>query len=203
MKLLFFDDFRLGVVKGDRVVDVSVVVNGILHIEPQQLINGLIENFEDYRQKLEDYVASSDGIPLTFSRRLLGIVRSSNLSGPLRSDLALLLSCQELDLSNPMPDLQPFVARMFCDDAMGTPSGRLEIFSPTTFAQQGALRPTQISGGGSLPTSLLRIQMDGGLKPENSARVRSAGCDVLVAASAIFGLPRGDWSRVVADLRGL
>lgn len=64
MKLLFFDDFRLGVVKGDRVVDVSVVVNGILHIEPQQLINGLIDNFEDYRQQLEDAVASADGIPL-------------------------------------------------------------------------------------------------------------------------------------------
>lgn len=64
MKLLFFDDFRLGVLKGDNVVDVSDVVDGIPHVHPQHLIGGLIENFEDYRQKLNDAVSSSDGVPL-------------------------------------------------------------------------------------------------------------------------------------------
>ncbi len=34
MKLLFFDDFKLGVLKGDAVVDVSAVVNGIPHTRP-------------------------------------------------------------------------------------------------------------------------------------------------------------------------
>ncbi len=33
------------------------------------------------------------GEPLTFSRRLRGLVRSTNLSGPLRADNALLISC--------------------------------------------------------------------------------------------------------------
>lgn len=64
MKLLFFDDFRLGVLKGDNVVDVSDVVDGIPHVHPQHLIGGLIENFEDYRQKLNNAVSSSDGVPL-------------------------------------------------------------------------------------------------------------------------------------------
>jgi hypothetical protein len=31
MKLLFFDDFKLGVLKGDTVVDVSDVVRNIPH----------------------------------------------------------------------------------------------------------------------------------------------------------------------------
>ena len=32
-----------------------------------------------------------------------------------------------------------------------------------------------------------RLEMDGGIAPENAAEVREAGCDVLVAGSAIFG----------------
>ena len=43
MKLLFFDDFKLGVLKGDAVVDVSDVVRDIPHTGPGNLISGLIE----------------------------------------------------------------------------------------------------------------------------------------------------------------
>ncbi|MBL8990523.1 MAG: ribulose-phosphate 3-epimerase [Phycisphaerae bacterium] len=32
-----------------------------------------------------------------------------------------------------------------------------------------------------------RLEMDGGLKPENASDVKSAGCDVIVAATAVFG----------------
>ncbi|MBX3352531.1 MAG: ribulose-phosphate 3-epimerase [Phycisphaeraceae bacterium] len=48
----------------------------------------------------------------------------------------------------------------------------------------------------------LRIQMDGGVKPDNAARVRDAGCDVLVAASAVFGKPEHERAAVIASLRG-
>ena len=34
MKLLFFDDFKLGSLKGDAVVDVSAAVRGIAHTGP-------------------------------------------------------------------------------------------------------------------------------------------------------------------------
>jgi 2-keto-4-pentenoate hydratase/2-oxohepta-3-ene-1,7-dioic acid hydratase in catechol pathway len=64
MKILFFDDFRLGVLKDDAVVDVSKVVKGIPHTGPHNLISGLIERFGDYRKKLEKAAASERGIPL-------------------------------------------------------------------------------------------------------------------------------------------
>jgi len=48
----------------------------------------------------------------------------------------------------------------------------------------------------------LRVQMDGGIGPDNAANIREAGCDVLVAASAVFGLPREDRAGVVGRLRG-
>jgi 2-keto-4-pentenoate hydratase/2-oxohepta-3-ene-1,7-dioic acid hydratase in catechol pathway len=64
MKILFFDDFRLGVLKGDAVVDVSKIVQGIPHTGPHDLITGLIEHFVDYKKKLEKAAASGRGIPL-------------------------------------------------------------------------------------------------------------------------------------------
>src|SRR6266571_7051163 len=68
MKLLFFDDYKLGVLKGDRVVDVSAVVRDIPHTGPGDLINGLIERFAQYRGKLEDAAASGQGVPLSSVR---------------------------------------------------------------------------------------------------------------------------------------
>jgi 2-keto-4-pentenoate hydratase/2-oxohepta-3-ene-1,7-dioic acid hydratase in catechol pathway len=64
MKLLFFDDFRLGVLRGDSVVDVSDAVKDIPHLTPQQLIRGVIEHFDEYRGKLERLAASGQGEPL-------------------------------------------------------------------------------------------------------------------------------------------
>jgi len=64
MKLLYFDDFKLGVLKGNAVVDVTSAVQDIPHTGPHDLINGLIERFGDYRGKLEKAVAAGSGIPL-------------------------------------------------------------------------------------------------------------------------------------------
>ncbi len=47
-----------------------------------------------------------------------------------------------------------------------------------------------------------RVQMDGGIKPANSSACIEAGCDVLVAASAIFKAPREQWADVIRALRG-
>jgi 2-keto-4-pentenoate hydratase/2-oxohepta-3-ene-1,7-dioic acid hydratase in catechol pathway len=62
MKLLFFDDFKLGVLKGDTVVDVSAVVHEIPHTAPHNLITGLIERFADYRSALEQAAAAGTGV---------------------------------------------------------------------------------------------------------------------------------------------
>ena len=64
MKICYFDDFKLGIVKGDNVVDVSAVVADIPHTGPHNLISGLIERFDTYRPKLEAAVAASAGVPL-------------------------------------------------------------------------------------------------------------------------------------------
>lgn len=65
MKLLFFDDFKLGVLKGDAVVDVSDVVQDIPHTGPHNLISGLIERFGDYQGRLATAVAQGQGVPVS------------------------------------------------------------------------------------------------------------------------------------------
>lgn len=65
MKLVYFNDFTLGVVKGDRVVDVSSVVQEIPHVGPGDLISRLIERFAEYKPRLEKAVASAQGVPLS------------------------------------------------------------------------------------------------------------------------------------------
>ena len=61
MRLLYFNDFRLGVLKGDKVVDVTTVVANIPHTGPGDLMNGLIANFGNFRSRLQDAVARGDG----------------------------------------------------------------------------------------------------------------------------------------------
>jgi hypothetical protein len=53
MKLVYFNDFRLGVLKGDTVVDVTSVVQKIPHTGPGDLMNGLIARFAEFRGPLE------------------------------------------------------------------------------------------------------------------------------------------------------
>jgi 2-keto-4-pentenoate hydratase/2-oxohepta-3-ene-1,7-dioic acid hydratase in catechol pathway len=64
MKILFFDDFKLGVLNVDSIVDVLALVSDIPHTGPHNLISGLIERFNDYRVALEKAAAAGKGIPL-------------------------------------------------------------------------------------------------------------------------------------------
>jgi 2-keto-4-pentenoate hydratase/2-oxohepta-3-ene-1,7-dioic acid hydratase in catechol pathway len=64
MRILYFNDFRLGVLKGDQVVDIMSVVQNIPHTGPGNLINGLIANFGDFRARIDKAVAEGSGIPL-------------------------------------------------------------------------------------------------------------------------------------------
>jgi 2-keto-4-pentenoate hydratase/2-oxohepta-3-ene-1,7-dioic acid hydratase in catechol pathway len=67
MRLLFFDDFKLGVLNGGTVVDVSHLVQDIPHLEPQDLMRGLIERFAEYRPRLEA-AARGEGVPVASVR---------------------------------------------------------------------------------------------------------------------------------------
>ena len=64
MKLLFFDDFKLGVLKGDAVFDVSDAVRGIPHSGPRDLITGLIARFDEHRERLEGAAVGAESVPL-------------------------------------------------------------------------------------------------------------------------------------------
>ena len=69
MKILYFNDFRLGVLRGnDTVIDVMDVVSGIPHTGPHNLISGLIEKFSEFRPRLEK--AASEGVSGTSIRSL-------------------------------------------------------------------------------------------------------------------------------------
>ena len=64
MKLAFFDDFKLGVIRDGAVVDVSDAVSGVNHTSPQDLISRVIENFDDLREALQQAADSGSGVPL-------------------------------------------------------------------------------------------------------------------------------------------
>jgi 2-keto-4-pentenoate hydratase/2-oxohepta-3-ene-1,7-dioic acid hydratase in catechol pathway len=65
MKLAFFDDYKLGVVVGDKIVDVSAVTKGIKALGPQDIIRGVIENFGALKGKLAAAAKKGKGKPLS------------------------------------------------------------------------------------------------------------------------------------------
>src|SRR5574341_2020946 len=79
MKLLFFDDFKLGVLKGDLVLDVSQAVRGIPHTGPHDLISGLIARFDEHRERLEGAAARAEGVPLSRVRIRPPLPRPCNI----------------------------------------------------------------------------------------------------------------------------
>jgi len=68
LKLCYFDNFRLGVLKGDSVVDVSDKVADIPHTGAHDLIKGLIEDFDRYRGVLQQAADREKGVPVSSVR---------------------------------------------------------------------------------------------------------------------------------------
>jgi 2-keto-4-pentenoate hydratase/2-oxohepta-3-ene-1,7-dioic acid hydratase in catechol pathway len=79
MKLLFFDDFKLGILQGNSVIDVTEVVRQIPHTAPHNLIAGLIERFGEYKSVLEQAAASSKGAPVKTVRIRAPLPRPVNI----------------------------------------------------------------------------------------------------------------------------
>jgi 2-keto-4-pentenoate hydratase/2-oxohepta-3-ene-1,7-dioic acid hydratase in catechol pathway len=97
MKILFFDDYKLGVLKGDEVIDVSAVVAGIPHLGPHDLINGLIERFAEYRGKLDEAAARGKG------RRLADVRVRPPLPRPVNIDCMAVNYMEDGTRSEPAP----------------------------------------------------------------------------------------------------
>lgn len=79
MRFLYFNNFTLGVLRGDGVVDVSRIVREIPRASPHDLITGVIANIERYRGRLQDAVASCRPIPLTTLRIRPPLPRPGNI----------------------------------------------------------------------------------------------------------------------------
>ncbi len=65
MKLMYFNDFRLGVLKGTEVVDVTAAVQNVVpHTNPGNLIIGVIEQWASVRGRIEAAANSGKGLPV-------------------------------------------------------------------------------------------------------------------------------------------
>jgi len=64
MKLVLFDDYRLGVIKDNRVVDAMGALEGQTFRRPQDMIEEVIINWDELKPKIESAIAGKEGVPL-------------------------------------------------------------------------------------------------------------------------------------------
>jgi 2-keto-4-pentenoate hydratase/2-oxohepta-3-ene-1,7-dioic acid hydratase in catechol pathway len=64
VRLLFFDDWRLGVLEADAVVDVSDAVRDVPHTGAHDLISAVIERFAECRGRIEDAATRGRRVPV-------------------------------------------------------------------------------------------------------------------------------------------
>jgi 2-keto-4-pentenoate hydratase/2-oxohepta-3-ene-1,7-dioic acid hydratase in catechol pathway len=79
MKLAFFDDFRLGIVLGDKVADVTDVVKDIPRLGPQDVIRGVIEHFDTLKGKLAAAAEKAPTKPVSHVRFRPPLPRPENI----------------------------------------------------------------------------------------------------------------------------
>jgi 2-keto-4-pentenoate hydratase/2-oxohepta-3-ene-1,7-dioic acid hydratase in catechol pathway len=79
VRLCYFNDFRLGVVKGDNVVDITDAVKDIPHLHTRDLIIGLIERWDSYKGKVEKAAAAAAGVPLGGVRLRAPVPKPGNI----------------------------------------------------------------------------------------------------------------------------
>lgn len=65
MKFMYFNDYRLGVVKGNGVVDITDIAKVVPHRDTLDLMAGVIEQFGSLRGTIEAEVAKASAIPLS------------------------------------------------------------------------------------------------------------------------------------------
>ena len=79
MKLCYFNDYRLGVVKGDQVVDITDAVKDIPHIDTRDLINGLIARWDSYRTKVQKAADSGKAVAISSVRLRSPVPKPGNI----------------------------------------------------------------------------------------------------------------------------
>ena len=120
--------------------------------------------------------ADADPAPLAEAIRTLGM-RAGLAINPDTPAERILAVAHAFDLILVMSVHPGFSGQKFIADVL-----------PKARALRAAMRPDQ------------RLEMDGGVSPATAPRCREAGCDLLVAASAIFGAP--DPAAAIRSIRG-
>ena len=170
----------------DAVLDVHLMIT-----DPQDYVQAFADAGADvYTFHVEPSVGiyrskgPVEGPPRFDARRLAESVRAAGMQpglaiNPPTDDDAALSIASDFDMVLVMSINPGFSGQSFMPETLDT-----------TRAVRAALRDDQ------------RLQMDGGITPDNAGAVRDAGCDVLVAASAIFGRPPAERLGVIRGLRG-
>jgi len=78
VKLCYFNDYRLGVVKGDQVVDITDAVKDIPHLHAADLIIGLIKRWDSHKARVAK-AAEGKGVALSGVRLRAPVPRPGNI----------------------------------------------------------------------------------------------------------------------------
>lgn len=130
---------------------------------------------------------------ITFHIEVMGHDGAAELAGRIRSSGATagLAINPPTDLTRVLPLLPDFDAVLVMSVNPGFSGQR---FIDSVLAKARAIREHLRADQ--------RLEMDGGIDPDNAAKVRDAGCDVIVSASAVFGAPPDRRAAVIQKLRG-
>lgn len=102
MKLVFFNDYTLGVLKNGNVHDVSDAVKDVPHVTPQDLISGVISNFDSLERDIEAAAAKSNGVPRAQVRFRAPLPRPTHL-------IAMAVNYLENGTRNQPPPINAFI----------------------------------------------------------------------------------------------
>ena len=64
MKLAFYDDFKLGVIREDRIANAMSAIMGMSFRRPQDMIEEVIINWDEMRPRIESAIQGQEGLPL-------------------------------------------------------------------------------------------------------------------------------------------
>jgi 2-keto-4-pentenoate hydratase/2-oxohepta-3-ene-1,7-dioic acid hydratase in catechol pathway len=106
MKIGFFNDYQLGVVKGDHIVDFMPALGEVHVHDPQELIVAVIESWADIRDDVAKYVKENAGTPLS----------EVSIRPPLpRPGTIVCMAVNYLENgTRPMPDIDAFLKSSDC-----------------------------------------------------------------------------------------
>ena len=65
MKLVLFNDYRLGVLQNGNVVEVMASLDSLHFHKPQEMVEGLILGWDQVKPKIEQEIQGKEGVPIT------------------------------------------------------------------------------------------------------------------------------------------